>query len=345
MRTRRSLSVLAVLVFVAVAPGRPAAGPATLEAARAAPTTPRGADLITAAQLRDYLTFLSADELEGRDTPSRGLDTAARFLATTLARLGLEPAGDSGYFQRMAMTERKVDPARATVVLGERTFGYGDEFIASAPGRAEAPLVYVGHGHVVTKKGIDAYRGIDVRGKILVANAGLPEGVTRADLKGEAGEAWQSPATYAAAHGAVAVVLVPGFAELSNWSRDRLAAIDRGTVVVDRMPSSRTPKVPVVTASPTLLTAIFEGERLTAAEAFARADGHKGGDSFALNAQKVLRLDVASHDRVVSTQNVVAVWRGSDPRLKDEYVALGAHYDHVGRRLDRRRPHLQRRRR
>ena len=79
---------------------------------------PRGASEITAAQLKDYLTFISSDEMEGRDTPSRGLDITARFLALQLARAGAEPAGDNGtYFQRIGLTRRKVDPETTTAVL------------------------------------------------------------------------------------------------------------------------------------------------------------------------------------------------------------------------------------
>ncbi|HEX6284915.1 MAG TPA: hypothetical protein VFZ71_08575, partial [Pyrinomonadaceae bacterium] len=62
----------------------------------------RGLNTIAAAQLRDYLTFIASDELEGRDTPSRGLDTAAKFLAMNLSRWGFKPAGDNGtFFQRI----------------------------------------------------------------------------------------------------------------------------------------------------------------------------------------------------------------------------------------------------
>jgi hypothetical protein len=60
------------------------------------------ADGITAAQLSDYLNYIASDEMEGRDTPSRGLDSAAKFMATMMSRWGVKPAGDNGtYFQRM----------------------------------------------------------------------------------------------------------------------------------------------------------------------------------------------------------------------------------------------------
>src|SRR5574339_1198303 len=67
-------------------------------------TTQRGVDTIAANQLRDYLTFIASDEMEGRDTPSRGLNTTAKFLAMNLSRWGFKPAGDNGtFFQRIEL--------------------------------------------------------------------------------------------------------------------------------------------------------------------------------------------------------------------------------------------------
>ena len=328
LRNRTLTGILVVLL------ASPALGPVSAASARAqkgaAKASPRGAEHITAAQMRDYLSFIASNELEGRETPSRGLDIAARFLATELSRFGLEPAGDDGYFQKMTMTRRKIDAAGSRLTLKDRSFTYGDDFLATTPGKGSGSLVYVGHGYVVKAKGLDAYKGVDVAGKILVANTGLPEGVTRSDTRGEAGDAWQSPATYAAAHGAIGVVLIPDFQTLSTWSRTRQSAADRGTVSVDKLSPTRPGAVPVVTASPAVLSAIFEGEKLRAADAFERAQARKGGDAFELNKDKVLTITAASNDETLSTQNVVAIWRGSDPKLRDELVAVGAHYDHVG---------------
>ena len=73
----------------------------------------RGADLITAAQLKDYLSFIASDEMEGRDTPSRGLDTTAKFIAMNLSRWGFKPAGDDGYFQRITLVRNQLDVANS----------------------------------------------------------------------------------------------------------------------------------------------------------------------------------------------------------------------------------------
>src|SRR4029434_921242 len=104
MMRRPFLTFLLTSVLVMSLPGH--AQQRTSKSKKAAPVSvasQRGTDTITAAQLQDYLTFIASDEMEGRDTPSRGLDTTAKFLATNLSRWGLKPAGDDGsYLQKIA---------------------------------------------------------------------------------------------------------------------------------------------------------------------------------------------------------------------------------------------------
>ena len=118
----------------------------------------RLADQITAAQLKDYLYFIASDEMEGRDTPSRGLDTTAKFIATNLSRWGLKPAGDNGtYFQRIALQRVRLDAASTHAEINGQAFKFGEDLLAQpVAGTASAPLVFVGHGWVVKAKNIDA---------------------------------------------------------------------------------------------------------------------------------------------------------------------------------------------
>ncbi len=304
-----------------------------VSAARKGAAGPRGADQIAVDRLRADLTFIAADELEGRDTPSRGLDIAARYLGARLQALGLKPAGDDGsYFQRFGTTRRTVDPAKATVALGERTFSFGDDFLGTAPGTAEGPMIYVGHGYVVKKKDIDAYAGAEVKGRIVVAHAGYPEGVTRADLRGESGPStWESPASYAARHGALGVVLVPDYATLAGWRTSRdTGASARGALTVDAFQTGRPAPVPVITASMPLVSAIFSGEAVSASDVAKWAQDRKAHAPVMLGEKKRLRLELGARTESVTTQNVVAIHEGADAALKQEYVALGAHYDHIG---------------
>ncbi len=90
----------------------------------------RVADTITAAQLKDYLSFIASDEMEGRDTPSRGLDTTAKFLATNLSHWGFKPAGDDGsYFQKIALSRDVIDKGETRAQLNNQSLVLGDDYI------------------------------------------------------------------------------------------------------------------------------------------------------------------------------------------------------------------------
>src|SRR5581483_6318456 len=84
------------------------------------------------------------------------------------------------------------------------------------------------------------------------------------------------------------------------------------------------------TASPSLVDALFADEKISGADIFKRVITRDPAEAFDLSAKKSLRFTVASKTESLSTQNVVAKLEGSDPKLKEEYVAIGAHYDHVG---------------
>src|SRR5207247_3693935 len=87
-----------------------------------------GADNITAAQLKDYLTFIASDEMEGRDTPSRGLDTTALFIAMNLSHWGFKPAGDDGTFlQKIALRRDYLEKAETKVQLNGQTLSFGED--------------------------------------------------------------------------------------------------------------------------------------------------------------------------------------------------------------------------
>src|SRR5437773_9725432 len=124
----------------------------------AATTVARGVDTISAAQLRNYLSFIASDEMEGRDTPSRGLDTTAKFIAMNLERWGLKPAGDDGtFFQRIVLRRDLLDGAHSSAEINGQKFNFGEDFLPNAVGATvTGSLVYVGHGWVVKSKNIDA---------------------------------------------------------------------------------------------------------------------------------------------------------------------------------------------
>lgn len=288
----------------------------------------RAAEMITAEQLKDYLYYVASDEMEGRDTPSRGLDLTAKFIALNLKRWGFKPAGDDGGFlQKIALSRDVVDAEKSALEIGGQTFAFGEDFLRiGGDGAARAPLVFGKDGWFVKSKNIDALAGVDVRGKILVLYSEgfnrnvltpFPAGVKPEDLAGEQGKDWADPATYAKQKGAVGIVVISSPELQPKWEQTKVA-LARGGFYPEKFRGDDTDKtLPTLVVSQRVAEAVFPGTNRFSAAA-------ELGKSASLNA--------ASKWEVVDTHNVVAVWEGSDARLKSEMVAIGAHYDHVGTR-------------
>ena len=300
----------------------------------AAPTSSRfgNVDAISAKQLQDYLTFIASDELEGRETPSRGLDTAAKYIAAHLASWGIQPAGngEGTYYQKFPLKQEKIVPRETYMELAGQTWEFGKDFYSTlTPSQIKnAGVVFAGYGWVIKSKNINAYQGLDVKDKIVVVVNSLPKGITNADLKGPAGQDWLSPAFYAQQNGAKAVINFPTFNGLANWEANRYNLSEKGFVEYGK--PQFTISVPTITASPKLLSTLFFGESQTASAIFNKAYAKEDLPGFALKAEKNANVAIGVKSETVYTQNVVGILEGSDPVLKNEYVAIGAHYDHVG---------------
>ena len=287
-----------------------------------------GVESITAAQLRDYLYFVASDEMEGRDTPSRGLDLTAKFIALNLSRWGFKPAGDGGtFFQKIPLQSQKLLVAETMASLNGQKLTLGTDFIARAvSGNASGSLVFVGHGLQLKSKSLDPYQGIDVRDKLMVVIEGMPKGVGRNDLRGKIGVDYETAESYARKNGAKGIVTIPTFT-LRFWDRihQQTIAANRATLV-----NSTPATIPTIVASEKIAQQIFAGEKLDYETLKKQITDGQIGASFDLTAAKQLNFAVKASTDPLSTQNVVAVLEGSDPTLRSEYVAVGAHYDHVG---------------
>lgn len=295
------------------------------------------AESITAAQLSNYLHFVASDAMGGRDTPSQGLDVTAEFIKMNLERWGFKPAGDNGtFFQKIALRRDSINAAETSVTVGGESFVYGEDVArAGGSGSISAPIVFAGNGWMIKSKNLNPYADIDVKGK-LVAVFGegqisgrflvpLPEGVTPADIPNAGrGTEWADAVTYARANGAAGVLILPSKFLSSNWSAIT-QNFGRSRMVVDKFAQANpqgSQALPILFASEKMANAIFKGEAgnpLTGAT-----------NSFALSSDKLFNFNLSTNAEMAWTQNVVGIWEGSDPVLKHEMVAIGAHYDHVG---------------
>lgn len=284
---------------------------------------------ITSDRLKSHLEFIASDEMEGRDTPSRGLDTATLYIATQLKLWGAQPAGDDGtFFQKVPLSQRTVDATKSTIEIGGKSYTFGDGIKSATKGvTATGKLVYVGHGYMFKKKGIDPYTGVDVKGKIMVVASGLPQGAGFEDMQGTAGEDYAWPVLGAQKHGALGILTVADARTLAAWDAQNGAKM--GGISPDDVQGFDS-TVGNVVIGPDLAKAVFEGEAVSADDVKKGREAPEKG--FSLSDSKNVAVTVVEHKEMWYPRNVIALVPGSDPKLKNEYVAFGAHIDHVGMR-------------
>jgi hypothetical protein len=246
--------------------------------------------------------FIASDELEGRDTPSKGLRLAARYLRARLERLGLQPMGDSGWFDEYALVSTELDAGESGFIVrrqGEETrLVYGEDCFTRGDGfrehELEAPVTFVRLGTV------EDFQGLDLTGRWAMVESSREVPYTERERNARA----------AGALGVLTVTLDEGAERFLRRMGTRGSRIDVGS-------SDDGYTLPQVWLS-VRGTRVLLGQDLlpnpwTNLPVFARD-----------------RRVVLPEERVV-LENVCGFWPGSDPELKHEVVVFSAHYDHVGK--------------
>jgi hypothetical protein len=290
-----------------------------------------------------HVQFLADDSLEGRNTGSEGHKKAAAYVADRFKRAGLEPAGTSGYLQPVAFESRKIVETESSVALvrngAAEPVALGPEAAISmrtpAAPEVEAPLVFAGYGLTIPEANHDDFADIDARGKIVVIISGSPAGVP-----GPLSAHYQSADVRAAnlkRVGAIGTVTIanPRTTDVP-WDRSTLARLQPAMSLAST-PSAGAGAAGAATDSdfkialtvnPASAERWFAGSSHTFAQLLAIADAGKALPRFAL--QGTLRAKVKVETTQLTSDNVAAKLTGSDPALKNEYVVLTAHLDHLG---------------
>jgi len=284
---------------------------------------------------RSHVDFLADDRLEGRDSGSRGYDIAALYVASRFEALGLKPGGRDGWYQQVPFLESRLSGEPGSLAIGGRRFVHGQEIVLTptpdaAPVVAGAEAVFVGYGLEAPEIGIDDYKGLDVRGKVVVVLNGFPKG-----MKSDIGAHLNSDKRRVASrHGAIGLISIRTASEAKRrpWSRVRANSDEPslGWVGEDGRPYTPAPglrfRASVDTAA---AEALFAGSKTPLARVLAEADRDGGRPKgFALKPR--VEASQQSSQRRFASPNVLAMLPGSDPKLAGEYVLLMAHLDHEG---------------
>jgi len=282
-----------------------------------------------------HIEFLASDDLQGRDTGSEGHLKAARYLASEYERAGLKPAGTAGYFQPIPFNVRQIveDQSSLALVRNGKTerLILGDDATLGMRGDiqpdTEAGAVFAGYALKVPEKNYDDLAGLDLKGKIVVMLAGGPSSIP-GPLKAHyssAGERWK----YLKAAGAVGTATIQNPKSMDiPWSRASLSRFMPSMSLADPSLDESQGLRLAVTINAAKADKFFQGTGHTIAEILAAADNDKPLPHFALPG--TIRAHVQIKKSTVESQNVAALLPGTDPVLKNEYVVLTAHLDHVG---------------
>ncbi|GAB4516859.1 MAG: M20/M25/M40 family metallo-hydrolase [Amphiplicatus sp.] len=294
-----------------------------------------------ALRIRADVAWLADDARAGREAGTPGYDAAARYVAGRFASLGLEPAGENGWFQPVSLRvmRRDAQAAHMSASIGGETisFAHLEDYLIGRPAAVDAfdvtaPAVFVGYGVSDAEGGYDDYRGVDAKGKIVVAFAGAPrafDSEKRAHYA-STGVKMQN----AAAHGAIGFISMPSEASEARASWERIVSHADSPAMSWVHPDGQVEtSAPSIAATASLSAAgagkLFAGAPLSYNALRAReASDEAELASFDLPATVTLRGRVL-HEAARSA-NVAGLLRGADPALRDEVVVLTAHLDHIG---------------
>lgn len=282
-----------------------------------------------------HVEYLASDDLQGRNLGSAGYEKAAHYVAAQFESAGLKPAGINGYFQPVSFLEASIDAAKARLALhrdqktiqipvpGEAQLGYSQN---SAPS-IEAPVVFVGYGLVIPEAKHDDLKGLPVKGAIVAYLTGGPDSID-GNLRSHYSsmeERWKALRA-AGAVGTIAIanpksVEIPWSRQISAWGMPRMSLADQ---------SMQTNAGQKFSASwdPAKADDLLAGSGHTFAEIVEAANQQKPLPHFALptTIEAVITVSV----RPIQSENIAGARMGTDPQLKNEYVVISAHLDHLG---------------
>ncbi|HEX6623908.1 MAG TPA: M20/M25/M40 family metallo-hydrolase, partial [Pyrinomonadaceae bacterium] len=319
------------------------------------PVAIKPAAAVELERLRAHVTHLASPKLEGRKTGTRGADEAADYIAAEFKKLSLAPGGNTGTGPRNEVVTREYlqrFPYVAGVELGKDNeleftvrdkslppvaidFRVGEDWMPlgfSANARVhEAPVMLVGYGITATELNHDDYAGGRAAGHIAIALSGTPDGGNPHGGFARAGEV-RFKAAAARAAGAKALVIVASEDDFKENKLSRLSYDNAGgdagfpVAVISRQAVVR--MLRASGASPSVVALWEKGFREQ------KPSPQSGGSHqiHVIQEGPVPRLTISTDivRKEAPAANVVGVLKGSDEKLEDEVIVVGAHYDHLG---------------
>jgi hypothetical protein len=282
-----------------------------------------------------HVVYLADDKLEGRNTGSAGHRKAAAYVAGEFERAGLKPAGTEGYIQPVRFHTRRLKEAESSLKLirnGEsEELVLGQDAIIStridpAP-TVDAEVVFAGYALTVPEMQYDDLAGLDLRGKIVLYINGGPS-----NIPGPLRSHYQFAAErgkFLERAGVIGTISIqnPHHMDLP-WQRISLASHQPSMSLADPGLTDQHGLRFAAAVNPEYAGKWFAGSGHSFDDLLALVDAGKPLPRFPLHVS--ISAHVVVERSEVESQNVAGIWPGADPVLKDQYVVLTAHLDHLG---------------
>ncbi|MEK7819405.1 MAG: M28 family peptidase [Bacteroidota bacterium] len=295
---------------------------------------------ISKLRLQNHLEYLASDELEGRETTYRGQKIAAKYIANHFRSLGLKnPTSDNSFSQPYPLIHSIVSDKSNLSIYKNKSLikqfdKFGEEYIplnTSSDTIITNQVVFVGYG-ISSKNGYSDYdSNFSYKGKILLALRGLPNDsniLSQVPLR--AGSPMFKRIT-ASQKGAAALLIIDESKEYSftDSYKDNLNNLLRGSIYP---PSQNRNDIPVILISKQLANKLLASSKTSVDKLEEEINKTKSNSLKSLNDISV-SLDLKRNVTTETGENILGVIEGSDPILKNEFVVVTAHYDHVGKNL------------
>lgn len=290
----------------------------------------------TPGAFSSHVRFLADDLLEGRLTGTRGYDLAAAYVATRFEALGLKPAVDNGWYQKISFREaRHVADRPPSITIGGTTFNHPADVLMFPSTREnseslEGNVIFAGFCFDKRDLGFDDFAGLDVKGKIVACLTGFPKG-TPSDVGAHLADRKQMMAE---ARGAIGVLQIPTIEFFETLPWPKLVEFANVPALTWKRPDG-TPHVeaPGIRIGALLNTAareaLFAGAPRSLTDILAEANT-AGGKPKGFALQQPVKLVRHSQFRDLQSTNVLGVLPGTDPAVANEFVVLMGHLDHIG---------------
>src|SRR5437870_10135761 len=277
---------------------------------------------LSAARYLEQVKYLASDEMKGRGDGSPELDKAADYIASQFRLWGLRPMGDSNsYFQYFEITTGALAGPKTELQVNRTSLKVNQDFVPlpfSNTAVFDGPLVFAGYGITAPELQYDDYQTIDATGAIVLVLRHQPqETQDRSPFNSSQHNTFINKAINAKQHGARGIIFITDL----NHEDEEVGGATRGADTDDL-------GIPAVHAKRAPLLKLFVDAGKDLGMIQKKIDTNLQPQSFELPVRAHIATDIVRTRKTV--KNVVAGITGSDPALQNEWVIVGAHYDHLG---------------